>query len=204
MSQKQEILIHTKELFFRLGVRSVTMDDISRELGISKKTLYLHFDNKEDIVEKVMKMHFEDEKEKINDILHTSENSIDFTISLIRNVLSNMRNLHPSAIFDIQKYYPKVWKQFQEFKNDFIYNSMLQNLEKGVEEGFYRNDLNTDIIARVYINTIDFVVSPFSFPSTKYNFMQVYLEYVTYHIRGVVSEKGYQYLKTLDLSHENI
>lgn len=204
MSQEKEILVQTKELFFRLGVRSVTMDDIARELSISKKTLYLHFNNKEDIVEKVMKMHVAYEKEKIEEILHASENSIDFTISLIKNVLSNMRNLHPSAIFDIQKYYPKVWKQFQEFKNDFIYNCTLQNLEKGVAEGYYRKDINPDIIARIYINTIDFVVSPFSFPSTKYNFTQVYLEYITYHIRGVVSEKGYQYLKTLDLSHENI
>jgi TetR/AcrR family transcriptional regulator, cholesterol catabolism regulator len=203
MNQEDAILAKSKELFFRLGVKSVTMDDLAREMGVSKKTIYQYVSNKSELVEKVMKKHVEEEKDSMCQLISNSGNAIDQTLSIIKNVLAHMKNIHPSSIYDIQKYYPKTWKVFLEFKNDFILKTIEQNLQKGVDEGLYRKDLNTNVIARLYINTIEYIVNPAFFPSIQYNFSVIYLEYIRYHIRGVVSEKGREYLKTLQLDENH-
>jgi TetR/AcrR family transcriptional regulator, cholesterol catabolism regulator len=203
MNQEELILQKSKELFFRLGVKSVTMDDLAREMGISKKTLYLYVENKSDLVEKVMRQHVADEIKAMEELLKNSANAIEQIIGIIKNVLSKMRNLHPSTIYDVQKYYPKTWKILDEFKHDFIFQSVLHNLQQGVHEGLYREDLNTHLIAKLYVNSIDYIVNPAFFPATQYNFSEIYFEYIKYHIRGVVSEKGREYLKTIELQNNH-
>jgi TetR/AcrR family transcriptional regulator, cholesterol catabolism regulator len=203
MNQEDAILAKSKELFFRLGVKSVTMDDLAREMGVSKKTIYQFVSNKSELVEKVMRKHVEEEKDSMLQLISNPGNAIDQTLSIIKNVLAHMKNIHPSSIYDIQKYYPKTWKVFLEFKNDFILKTIEQNLQKGVDEGFYRKDMNTHVIARLYINAIEYIVNPTFFPSIQYNFSNIYLEYIRYHIRGVVSEKGREYLKTLQLDENH-
>jgi AcrR family transcriptional regulator len=203
MSQEATILQKSKELFFRLGVKSITMDDLAREMGISKKTIYLYVANKSELVDKVLRMHVEDEKATMCQIIEESSDAIHQIRLIIKAVLSQLRNIHPSSIYDIQKYYPKTWQIFLQFKNDFIYTCVKENLERGIKEGLYRENLNADLVARLYINSIEFIVNPAFFPATQYNFSDLYIHYINYHIRGVVSEKGAEYLKTIELSEIN-
>lgn len=201
MDQELAILNKSKELFFRLGVKSITMDDLAREMGVSKKTIYLYVANKSELVDKVMQMHVEQEKATMQEIIEQSSNAIHQTYLIIKAVLSQLRNIHPSSIYDIQKYYPKTWQIFVQFKNDFIYTLVKENLERGIKEGLYRENLDTHLVARLYINAIEYIVNPAYFPATKYNFSDLYIHYINYHIRGVVSEKGADYLKTIELSN---
>lgn len=199
MSQETQILLKAKELFFKIGVKSITMDDLSKELGISKKTLYNFVENKSDLVNKTLILHFQEEKELTLEMIYHSKNAIDEVISMAKHGLKQFRNMHPSSIYDIKKYYPKAWNIIEQYKSDFIYNCIKQNLSKGKLEGFYRTDLNGDVIAKLYINSIDFIVNPHNFPATEYNFPDLYKEFIAYHIEGIVSEKGSQYLKDTQL-----
>ena len=103
MEQETQILIKAKELFFKLGVRSITMDDLSRELGISKKTLYQYVENKSDLVNKTLRLHFTEEQQVIANCIAEAENAIDEMIRIARESLKNFRSMHPSSIYDIQK-----------------------------------------------------------------------------------------------------
>lgn len=199
MSQKKQILTKAEELFFRLGVKSITMDDLSRELGISKKTLYLFVDNKADLVNKTLIRHFEKEKKDTISLTEASQNAIDEIIRIAEHSLRRFRSMHPSSIYDIKKYYPKAWDIIEQYKMEFIYKHIKENLARGKREKLYRENINEDIISRIYLQIIDFIVNPHNFPATDYNFIDLYKEFISYHLQGIVTAAGYEYLKDIQL-----
>lgn len=202
MDQFNSILNTSEELFFRVGIKSITMDDIARELGISKKTLYIHVDNKKDLVEKVMQRYIENEALFAQEIKQDALNAIDIIVEIIKHVHKSISNLPHSAIYDLQKYYPKSWKLFIDFKNEFIFNMMIKIIHKGKTEGHFRKNINERLIAKFYVIAIDGTLNPLNFQDENIQFKDIYLEYIIYHLHGLVSTEGKKYLKTINLNHE--
>lgn len=190
----RDILERSKEVFMRYGMKSVTMDDISRELKISKKTLYKYVDNKEDLVCRAVEDHLNTDMCHIMEMRNDAENAIDEMLLIIRSVSEMLSRIHPSIHYDIEKYYPRAWEVMQRFKHEGIFNTMRENMERGMDEGLYRSNLKPDIIARMYVSNVDKIWDASIFPSDKYKFKDVYLEYIRYHIRGISTKKGMKYL----------
>lgn len=190
MSALENILIGSESLFMKYGIKSITMDEIARELGISKKTLYQHVDNKADLVAMVIKRHFEGEKKFMEGIGRESENSVDEMIRIFRHVAQHLRRVSPTVVFDLQRYYPEAWKVQTDFKNKYIHNCITQNIERGIKEGFYRKDVNIDIISKFYINTIEVLTDSDIFPVGEYTFVEIYSQFIQYHLNGLLTEKG--------------
>lgn len=202
MEQLSKILNKAEELFFRVGIKSITMDDIARELGMSKKTVYLSVDNKKDLVEKVMQRYIEKETSFFQDMPVSQMNAIDIIVEIIKHVHQSLGNVPLSAIHDLQKYYPKSWKIFSGFKTKYIYESMEAIIKKGKEEKIFRANINEKLIAKFYLISIEASLNPINFPSNEFNFKETYIEYVIYHLHGLVSDEGKKYLKTIKLNHE--
>ncbi len=199
MSQEKDIINKAKELFFKLGIKSITMDDLSRELGISKKTLYKYVDNKSDLVNKALQLHFEDEKSSVCKSIEGSENAIEEISKIATSSLKQFRTMHPSSIYDLKKYYPKAWSIIDKFKSEYIYTCIKNNIIKGKEQGLYREHIDEDVITKLYIHAIDFLVNPHNFPPMQYNFSDLYKEFITYHLHGIATERGDEYLKNIKL-----
>ena len=197
LSEEIKILERCVRLFMRYGVKSVTMDDIARELGMSKKTLYQYFSNKNDLVNKVARLHFEAENEAIHTICTTSANAIDELLNISRWVSTQMKGINPPLMLDLQKYHPDAWAVFQSHKNSDVYQCMLQNIHRGMEEGLYRRDINPEIIARLYIGKMELVVDTELFPPGEFSFQHIHHEFIHYHIRGIASERGLAYLEQI-------
>ena len=199
MSDLHSILSKAEQLFFNYGVKSITMDDLSRHLGMSKKTVYLYVSNKADLVDKTMDSHLAREKENITKICAESKNAVDEMFQIGKLVTSHLRYLNPSVVYDIQKYYPETWAKLLDYKNSFLFSVILKNIEKGIEQGFYRQDINPDIISKIYNSRSEFLVDSEVFPFSKYKLLEVYVEYLKYHIRGIASDKGLKYLEKQNL-----
>lgn len=199
MDTKTKILIKSKELFFKLGVRSITMDDLAKELGISKKTLYKYFDNKSDLVNAVIIQHFEDESKLIKEVTQNATNAIDEIVLIAKSGIKQFKKMHPSSIYDLKKYYPKAWLIIEEFKTNYIHNTVIGNISRGKEQGYYRKEIHEDVIAKLYSNNIDFIVNSSNFPAIEYSFADLYKEFLIYHLHGIVTIKGYDYLQTNEL-----
>ena len=197
MEQLNKILYKSVELFFRAGIKSVTMDDVARTLGISKKTLYQFVENKSDLVEKTLLRHFEDEKEFIKNLADKNLNAIDHIVEIVKHVLTSHRDIPTSAIFDLQKYYPKTWTHFNEFKDEIMFKTMKTNIIQGKAEGFFRESTDEELVAKFYTIAIEGMLNPNLFDSKNYSFEKIYVEFVTYHLHGIATEKGLNYLKTL-------
>jgi len=191
----QQIIIKAGEVFMRYGIKSVNMDDIARELKMSKKTLYKYVSDKLDLVVKVMHTHCVFEELAIKAIIEESKNAIDEMVEINKHVSDHLNAIHPSIHYDLEKYYPEAWALFHEHENTFVLSCIKDNLHRGVEEGLYRDNLNVDIMAKIYVAKIDIVFDHTVFSPREYKFVEVLNEMLRYHIRGIASEKGVKYLK---------
>lgn len=201
----QKILAQVTVLFMQYGIKSLTMDDIARHLGMSKKTLYQSFSDKADLVKQGIQAHMNEEVAAICVIQEKSENAIEEMFMIAQHVSVHLQSMHPSILFDLEKYYPAAFGKFNEYKTQVIMSCIAKNIEEGVEQGFYRKNINIPIVAGLYVGRMDVIFDQQLFPSTQYNVKDVYFEAIRYHIRGIASEKGMAYLKdkfkTLDTQH---
>lgn len=195
MEKENRIIQGALDLFIRMGVKSVNMDDVARHLGISKKTLYQHVSNKEDLVEKSFSHHHHCMKQMIEGICKKHENAIDEVFEIDESVCSTMIHNHPLLLVNLKRYYPKVWGFMDDLKKKSIFKTVKKNLERGIKQGLYRSDINPDIIAKFMLNRVDALVNEEMFPLTEYNFKQLLKENRVYHIRGIATPKGIKYLE---------
>ncbi len=191
-----EIIKGTGLLFRKFGIKSVTMDDISRQLGISKKTLYQFVSDKNELVTKVLDMEMKSMESCFFDAasIH-KENAIEQLINVSRHVRQIMNTRNPSSEYDLNKYYPELYKSFNEFRNKLMYSSVLKNLIKGKEEGIYREELNPEYIARFYVSRVELVMEDKAYTDFEEYPPEFFAEIFIYHIRGLANEKGLKFLE---------
>lgn len=194
MDELQKILEAAEALFRKYGIRSVTMSDIANQLGMSKKTLYVHVENKHDLIDKIMASYIGLEKEMCNVACKNAKDALDEMMEISLQVQQNIQNMNPSLIFDLRKYHYPIWQHFEQFRTHFILNTMRNNLERGQKEGLYRSELKPDILSRIYIGTVQLFTDDEMFPPDAYPRAELHREMVMYHLNGIVSEKGKELL----------
>ncbi|MCB0642293.1 MAG: TetR/AcrR family transcriptional regulator [Phaeodactylibacter sp.] len=195
MDIRTEIFNRSRALFMKYGLKSVTMDDIARDLGISKKTLYQFVDNKADLIQKVVCLFVDEEQESIDSIQQQADDAIEEMLNIARHIIRFLRSLTPTTIYDLQKYYKESWELVYELNNKHIIEVLKQNIEKGIRQGVYRENLNPEIIAKIYVGKIPIITDEEIFPGREYNREQLFSEFFTYHIHGIASQKGLQHLQ---------
>lgn len=188
-----DILERVRELFFKYGVRSVSIDDICRDVGISKKRLYQHFKSKNELVEKLLEL----ERQNFEVIFDKNNfdgiNSIDVLIIVSREVGERFWDVSPSMTFDLKKYYPEIYHKHIEERIDFIAEKMQQNISKGIRLGMYRSDLSIELVARLYIRRLIDLHNPEFFPADKFSFQTLFDTMFDNFIRGIATEAGIAY-----------
>lgn len=187
-----DILVRVRELFFKYGVRSISMDDISRDLGISKKKLYQFVKSKRELVARLLELerrNFEIIFEKYN---FDGVNSIDVLLTVSKEISDRFWDVSPSMTFDMKKYYPEIYTQHIDNRVEFIFAQIQLNIKKGIRDGMYRNDLSTELIARLYIRRLIDIHNPEYFPE-KFSFQTLFDTMFDNFIRGIATEKGINY-----------
>ncbi len=193
--KEKEILLQAAEMFSKYGIKSMTMDDISRQLGISKKTLYQYVDNKKDLVKKSIQIHIDDEQCCMENMLSDKGNAIDELMAMTKMVGSQMKEMHPSVIYDLKKYHLEAFKCLTSHRDDFIYTNIKRNIEDGIKSGLYRDNINPEILTRLYLSMINVIMDPEKSTLESFSNSDIYIEMIRYHVRGIASSKGREYLK---------
>lgn len=195
--KKRELILKASAIYMRLGIKSVTMDEMARQLAVSKKTLYQYVKDKNELVELCVQIQHEEEQLMIQQIVESTENAIEQMLKISRFIIEELRQVHPSIFFDMSKYHPSALNMMQCHKDEFICGCIEQNLINGIKQGLYRKKLNPKVISSIYVAMIDFVLSGESYNDTKIQAFEVYSELFRYHIRGIASEMGLEYLVEL-------
>ena len=191
---KEKIKITATELFLNLGFKSVTMDDIANEMGISKKTIYTHFNNKTDLVNEVTGSLFCVISEGIDLICAAEKNSIEELYEIKRFVMQHLKDEKSSPQYQLQKYYPKIYATLKKKQYDVMQDCVKENLTRGVKSGVYRDTINIEFIARIYFNGMIGIKDNELFPLKDFS-MNTLMEYfLEYHIRGICTPLGLETL----------
>ena len=195
MSQLDNIISKSAELFLRYGVKSLTMDEIAKQLGMSKKTIYLYVANKSDLIQKVMQAHLDRETAFIKEVQKTSQNALEENLRMITFMSGELQEFKSVTFFELQKYYPESYALFNEHREKVALKHILNNLKAGIKEGLYRKDIDAEIVSRIFVSALDILIDQQRFPTKKYNFFVLYKEFVNYHLGGILTPKGVTYLE---------
>lgn len=192
MEVKDKILQGAHELFFSRGLKNVTMEDVSKHLHISKKTIYKYFRDKESMVEDFIKTTLKKNNEELEHIAQISKDPVEEILLIMKYIASMFSRLNPNLIYDLQKHYPSGWKTFIEFKDKHMVQMVENNLRKGVEEGLYRNDIDVKVMARFRLATVELVMSPLIFPPDKFNMGLTQVALLKHFLYGITTLKGHK------------
>ena len=189
-----EILDRVRDLFFKYGVRSISMNDICKEVGISRNKIYSIFATKNELVEKLLEL----ERENFEIIFDTDRfdgevNAIDILLMVSKEVGNKFTDISPSMTFDLKKFYPEIYHKHIDERIEFIFDKIKINLEKGIKQGVYRDDLSVELVSRLYIRRLMDLHDPEIFPVDKFSFQTIFDVMFDNFIRGIANEKGIEY-----------
>lgn len=192
MNIKDRIKQKADELYRRYGVKSVTMDEIASQLGVSKKTIYQSFDDKNELVDAVIVEMLNGNKHFCQMSRSMAKNAIEEVYFGLESLKEMLDNMNPSILFDIKRAHPATFRKFVEYKYDFLFEIMKKNVERGKEEGLYRADIDADLIAKIRIETVMLPFNEEIFPKKDYSLGDIQQAMVEYFLFAMATPKGYK------------
>jgi AcrR family transcriptional regulator len=192
---KERILEKAHELFMRYGVRSVSMDDIATHLGMSKKTLYHYYTDKEELVDAVLSAILEKNRNDCFSDKENAENAVHEIFKAFDMVQEMFTNMNPSIVFDLEKFHPAVYKKLEQHKKVFMYQMIAQNLERGMKEELYRPEINVDVITKFRIESMMLAFNSEIFPNNRTHLVSIHQEILEHFLYGITTVKGQKLLQ---------
>jgi AcrR family transcriptional regulator len=192
--QIDRIIQGGEDLFLSAGIKSVTMDDIAKHLGMSKKTIYQFFKDKNELVIALVKKKLKDDEDQICSIISQSGNVIEEMINMMKCSEDMFSRINPIVIHDMQKYHPEAWREFQNFKADVLIRTLEELLSKGIQQGYIRPEINPKILARMRVSQVEMGFDTRTFPVAEFSPWKVQYQFLEHFNYGICTLKGHKLL----------
>lgn len=196
MEVKERILIKAADLFCRYGIRTITMDEIASQLGISKKTIYQFFTDKDDMVSAVIEQEIQRNEMECGNFREAATDAVHQIFLALESLEEMLKYTNPLMLYDLEKHHPASFQKLREYKYRFLYQVILENLEWGVGTDLYRPDIDKDIVAKARIEAAFLVFNPDVFPHSRYRISEVNFELAMLFLHGVATDKGKQLIES--------
>ena len=190
MEVPEKIIVQSAELFIRSGIKSITMDDISREAGISKRTIYENFKDKDDLLRSCLNYLDNSYKNETEEIIKNSENVIDTVFRILKHGIKVFATINPLFFTDLKKYHFNIWIETHRINNEKYLEQTHSLVKKGINEGFFRKNINIDIVTTLLHEQLKILSDEQIFPSGKYSKSVVFENIMINFIRGIATQKG--------------
>ena len=194
---KENILMQAEAFFLKYGFRNVTMDDLCKEMGISKKTLYQYFQTKDALVEACILGYMEKEADKVQQIRMKASDPVDAFYSLYNRARAALSEVSRFVIFDIQKNHPEIWQKFVNNDFEWQYNMLVFNFQSGIDQGFYRPDINPAKVAKLFLLQSEGMLRPRIFEPESMELIEAITLRDELFLRSICTELGMERLKAL-------
>ena len=192
MEIKDRILQTAQELFFKYGIRSISMDDIAKHLSISKKTIYQFYKDKDEVVHTLIEQKCKEDLKYFENIHKESANVIEEMFSVMKHLGKLMGEMNPSMFYDLQKFHSHTWNMFREFREEHIIKMVEELLTRGIKQGLIRPDINSKILARMRMAQVELGFNPAIFPPDKFKILDVQLASLEHFLYGICTLKGHK------------
>ena len=190
MEIQERIAQKAHDLFLRYGIRSISMDEIASQLGISKKTIYQFYADKDALVDSVIDIVVNSNTDECCIHREESENPVHEILVATDMVQEMLNTMNPTIMYDLQKYHPATYKKVADHKNEFLYKLIKENLEQGIATQLYRPEINTEILSRFRLASVFMMFSPDLYPLGKYNLGTIIEEVTIHFLYGITTAKG--------------
>lgn len=187
---REQIIETSGEIFLKYGIRSVTMLDIANNLGISKKTIYSHFKDKDEIVYYAVLSKLDLHKQDIFNLKYQSSNVIEELVHFSRYLKDFVCAINPSVLNDMQKYYPDTWQLYCNYKKNIFTNHIIETLHQGIQEGYFRPDINPEIIGILRMEEFDMMFNDNVYPRESYSMDEVQEQLWHHFVLGITTPEG--------------
>ena len=185
----------------RYGVRSVSMDYVAREVSVSKKTIYQHFNHKDDLVTETARNYLTGEMKEISEVTENAADALEELFLLSKCIRQNISRVNPSLLYDLQKYHPDAWEVFRDYKYNFIMGKVMSNLVRGKKENLYRTDINEKILSVMRVEQVQLIFDERAFPKGDFDFVEVQVQIFDHFIHGLLSDNGRKYYQSYQKKH---
>ncbi|MEN8250165.1 MAG: TetR/AcrR family transcriptional regulator [Bacteroidota bacterium] len=192
---KETILNGVAEMFLKYGIRSVSMDDIAHQLGISKKTIYQYFEDKNDLVNQITTNILEARFKEYDDKSKEASNAIEELNSISRLIRKHFGEINPAVMFDLQKFHPEAWNLMHVHEHDVVCSSVVDNLKRGIKEGFYRSEIDVNVLARMRVELVHMAFDDNKFPKKEFDLKEVQMQIFDHFVHGLLTESGLELYK---------
>ena len=192
LKTEDRIIMAASELFFRNGIKSITMDEIATHLGMSKKTIYNFYVDKDAIVVALTNAELNSQLLEMEEIRKSSINAIDEIFKTMNCLSRTFIKINANVFYDMQKFHPDSWKRFREFKEKKMMGFVEENLKNGINQSLYRTDINAKIMSKFRMEEVEMAFNPAIFPPDKYNIKEVQMILLDHFIHGIATLKGHK------------
>ena len=191
-TMQTKILFKARDLMLQSVLRQVTMDDLAHQLGISKKTIYQYYKDKDDLVKAVVNLELKDHELICKDCKSKAENAIHEMFLLMENMKAMTQTMNPNSMMELEKHFSSSFDMIKNHKDEFLFSLIKQNLMKVIEEGCYRKDLDIDIISKFRLETVFIPFNLHLFPLNKFNSIEVHTQLMEHFVYGLMTVKGHE------------
>jgi AcrR family transcriptional regulator len=188
---RERIRQKADDLFMQLGTRNVSMDDIARELGMSKKTIYQYYSEKDELVNAVLDFTLDKMKRECDECFAGAKDAVHELFLTMDLLAQQFRNMNPIILHDLEKNHSGAFKKFLNYKHEYLFTVVRENMKRGIGEGLFREDLNMDVISRFRLESMMMPFNTQLFPTSKYNFVEVVQLILEHYVFGIASTKGH-------------
>lgn len=192
MTPQEKILKTSLDLFFKYGIKHITMDDIARELGMSKKTIYQFFREKDDLVNQLCVVELQDHQCQFDEVNTLAKDPVHEAILISDKIRQMVQHINPMFFLDLQKFYPAAFQKYQTFKENYAYATILDNVRRGMEQGLYREDLDPEFVGRLRLAHIDMLMFGNYFSYDKISLAKTHDLLLDVFIFGICNLKGHK------------
>ncbi len=199
METGEKILLKSYDLFKRYGVRSVTMDEIASQCGVSKKTVYQFFEDKDALVETILRSVIGKSEKECIFHQQNAENAIHEIFLSMEMVQGLLEGVNPALMYDLRKYHSNAYSRLEEHKHQFMFSFIKKNMERGINEGLYRPEINIDIIAPFQLHCMMVAVEEDIFPRSKFTVGDIDKEISLFMLHGLSTAKGLKLIEKYKL-----
>jgi AcrR family transcriptional regulator len=192
MDIKERIQQKAHDMVMQYGIRSVSMDDIANALGMSKKTIYQYYADKDELVDAVVEDELKKTEKDCDACRINAKDAVEEVVLTMNQIHDQFQNMNPVILYDMEKFHPNAFQKFLKHKNEFLFRVIKQNIERGVIEELYRPELNVDVLSKYRLESMLLAFNIYVFPPGKYKLVDVTEIIMENFIYGLATIKGYK------------
>ena len=189
-----QIIEKVRKFLMQEGMGDISLEKLE-SVGISKEEISQYVDSKEELVEKILEFERTSFMKIFLDYNFEGQNAIDILFIVSQEINDRFENVSPSVTMEFEKYFPEIYKKHMDQRMNFIFDKIQINIDKGIAQGMYQDDLSAEVVGRMYLSRLEDMHNPELYPPERFKFGTIYDTMIDSFVKSIATEDGLSYYR---------